>query len=113
MDEKDQKLEKLVINYTGYSTRLSKKFLERKPYVPVDKTKVVSFIPGTIFEIYVRVGDVVAEGDSLLVLEAMKMKNTMKSPVAATVKSIEVSVGDRVPKGLLLVELERHNVEEE
>ena len=105
MDQKDQKLGKLIINYTEYSTRLSKKFLERKPYVPVDKTRVVSFIPGTIVEIFISEGDVLAEGDNLLVLEAMKMKNTMKSPVDATVKAIHVSVGDRVPKGLLLVEL--------
>ena len=45
-------LHTLVIEDVKYKTRLTKKFLNRKPYEPIDPKKVVSFIPGTIKKIY-------------------------------------------------------------
>jgi len=63
-------------------------------------------IPGLILEISVSVGQQVAENDSLLILEAMKMENTFLSPRAGTIKSIAVSKGDAVNKGQLLIEFE-------
>ena len=61
-------------------------------------------MPGLIVGISVKPGDDVGKGDSLLILEAMKMENVLKSPGEATVKAIRVSKGDRVEKGQVLVE---------
>lgn len=61
-------------------------------------------MPGLIVGINVQPGDGVSKGDSLLILEAMKMENVLKSPGEATVKAIRVGKGDRVEKGQVLVE---------
>ncbi len=74
-------------------------------YQPVDPRKIICFIPGTIVEIQVKEGDHVIEGSEILILEAMKMKNRIKSPVSGTVKSVNVSKGEKVMKGKLLIEI--------
>ena len=61
-------------------------------------------MPGLIVGISVQPGDVVSKGDSLLILEAMKMENNLKAPGDATIKTIRVGKGDRVEKGQVLVE---------
>jgi len=104
MEKKKTGLEKLNINYSEYTTRLSNKFRNRKVYAPHDKTRLLSFIPGTIIEILVQEGDKVKKGDEVLVLEAMKMKNRLKSPVTGVVKNIGVKEDEKVPKGKLLIE---------
>ncbi|MDT8401828.1 MAG: acetyl-CoA carboxylase biotin carboxyl carrier protein subunit [Bacteroidales bacterium] len=104
MEKKDKKLEKLNINYSEYTTRLSNKFKNRKVYEPADKSRLLSFIPGTIIEIMVREGDRVKKGDEVLVLEAMKMKNRIKSPLNGQVKHIDVKLNEVVPKGKLMIE---------
>ncbi|MGE4529210.1 MAG: biotin/lipoyl-containing protein [Rhodospirillaceae bacterium] len=61
-------------------------------------------MPSSIDTIKVAVGQEVKKGEVLCILEAMKMKNPMPSPVDGTVKSIAVSVGDRLkPGGLIMV----------
>lgn len=61
-------------------------------------------MPGLIVGFSVEPGDVVHKGDSLLILEAMKMENVLKASGTATVKTIRVGKGDRVEKGQVLVE---------
>jgi biotin carboxyl carrier protein len=53
-------------------------------------------IPGRIVRIWAETGQEVAVGDRLLSVEAMKMENEVRSPVAGTVRVINVVVGDRV-----------------
>jgi biotin carboxyl carrier protein len=53
-------------------------------------------IPGRIVRVWVEVGQQVASGDRLVSVEAMKMENEVRSPVAGTVQSIRVAVDDRV-----------------
>jgi biotin carboxyl carrier protein len=96
----------LNINTSLYKTRISEKFANRKKYQPVDQRKILSFIPGTVLETLVKEGQKVKKGDVLMILEAMKMKNRLKSPVDGKVKKIHTSTGERVPKGTLLIELE-------
>ncbi len=96
----------LILDDTGYQTTFTPKYLKRKKYTPVDPKKLTSFIPGLIRNIYVRPGQTVKIGDVLLVLEAMKMKNTIKSNLDGKVKSIHVSPGEKVLKGQLLLEFE-------
>jgi propionyl-CoA carboxylase alpha chain len=66
----------------------------------------VAPLPGTIIEVAVSAGDVVAEGDVLVVLEAMKMEHHITAPGEATVTAVDVGVGDRVDVGQILVHLE-------
>lgn len=96
----------LNINTSLYKTRLSSKFIARKPYKPADPRLVLSFIPGTVLEIMVKDGDSVSKGNDLMILDAMKMQNRLKSPVDGKIKRIVASKGDRVAKGTLLIELE-------
>ena len=103
--EKKEILNTLNVNSTLYTTRLSKKFLRRKPFRPVDPGLVASFIPGTIIDILVIEGQYVSKGTDLLILDAMKMQNSLKSPVEGFIRKIHVVKGDRVPKGVLLVEI--------
>jgi biotin carboxyl carrier protein len=93
----------LIIEDVKYKTRLTQKFLNRKPYEPVDPKKVLSFIPGTIKKIYTAKGKRVKAGDKLLDLEAMKMVNTMFSEGNGTIAEVLVKEGDLVPKNQLLI----------
>jgi biotin carboxyl carrier protein len=67
---------------------------------------IVSSMPGTVIDIKVKVGDEVKHGQEVCVIEAMKMQIPMKSNQNGVVKEIKVAVGQSVPKGTVLVELE-------
>jgi len=93
----------LLIEDVKYKTRLTKKFLNRKPYEPVDPKKVLSFIPGTIKKIYTSKGKKVKEGDKLIDLEAMKMINTIFADENRTIAEVYIKEGDMVPKNQVLI----------
>lgn len=63
-------------------------------------------MPGLILDVPVKAGDVVKEGDYLLVLEAMKMENALTAPRDGVVKAVAIAKGDSVDKGQLLIEME-------
>lgn len=67
--------------------------------------KVESPMPGTILDVKTSVGSSVNEGDTLIVLEAMKMENEIVAPSSGTVASVAVSKGDSVEAGQVLVTL--------
>ena len=67
--------------------------------------KVESPMPGTILDVKTSVGASVNEGDTLIVLEAMKMENEIVAPSSGTVASVAVSKGDSVEAGQVLVTL--------
>lgn len=100
-----REFEKINIDNTEYLTRLNRKFAGRQSYKPADQGLIFSFIPGTVVEILVKEGDSVSEGDEVIILEAMKMKNRLKSHTGGTVKSVKVKTGDRVTKGAVLMEI--------
>jgi len=60
-------------------------------------------LPGTITAINVKVGDTVAVGDVVVVLEAMKMQNNIEAESAGTVTAINVNPGDSVMEGSVLI----------
>jgi biotin carboxyl carrier protein len=70
------------------------------------KGAVAAQIAGRVTAIRVKVGDTVAKGDVLLLLEAMKMENEIKSPSDGIVKDIPVAEGARVSEGQTLVVVE-------
>jgi len=61
---------------------------------------------GKIWKINVEVGQVVAEDDEIIILEAMKMENPIFSPIDGTIKEIKVKVGDQVQEGTVLAVIE-------
>ena len=63
-------------------------------------------LPGVVVSIAVKEGDKVAAGQTLLVIEAMKMEHAIKAPRAGVVKALKHRVGDRVREGAALAELE-------
>jgi biotin carboxyl carrier protein len=62
-------------------------------------------LPGTILEVKVRQGDTVKIGDTLLIMEAMKMENNIKADRHGKVEAIKVNVGDSVLEGEVLLEI--------
>jgi biotin carboxyl carrier protein len=62
-------------------------------------------MPGLIFKIRVAVGDPIADGDELLVLDAMKMESPVYANTAGTVAAILVKEGDAVSEGQVLIQL--------
>ena len=59
-------------------------------------------MPGLILNIMAKAGDEVKKGDSILILEAMKMENVIKSPIDGVITEIDVAVGDSVDKNKIL-----------
>jgi biotin carboxyl carrier protein len=101
----DDNLNTIVIDDSVYETGLTKKYANRKIYQPVDHKKVIAFIPGLIQKVHVKVGDKVKRGDKLLVLEAMKMQNSVVAPLDGKIVIVP-NEGTLVKKNELLVELE-------
>ena len=89
-DELDQVLEKM--GFDVISTKLIK--------------EIKAPMPGMILEITVEEGQKVNEGDKILILEAMKMENSIVTQANSTIKKIHVSAGQAVDKGQVLVELD-------
>lgn len=98
-------IKSLVIDDSIYETSLTKKFVNRKSYKPVDPKRIEAFIPGLIQKVFVKMDDKVKRGDKLLILEAMKMQNNVTSPIDGIVKVIPKE-GTIVKKNELLIVLE-------
>ncbi len=64
-------------------------------------------LPGLILEVMVREGDTVKAGQSLLVMEAMKMENQIQAPFDGTVKKVFVQKGANISEGDKLIEISR------
>ena len=60
----------------------------------------------TVVKLAVSVGDKVVEGEQVLVLEAMKMEQSISSPRDGVIKAVKVAVGETVPSGTVLIEFE-------
>jgi acetyl-CoA/propionyl-CoA carboxylase biotin carboxyl carrier protein len=60
----------------------------------------------TVVKLAVAAGDKVVEGEQLLVLEAMKMEQSISSPRDGVIKTVKVAVGETVPSGTVLIEFE-------
>lgn len=72
-----------------------------------NETHIAATMPGTVLKVVAEVGLKVKRGDHLLVTEAMKMETTVQAPFDGVVKAINVSAGEGISSGDLLIELER------
>ncbi len=95
----------LVIEGTKYRTLLTSKFENRKNWEAIDPNKVLAYLPGTILNVFVKVGQKVRKGEPVVILEAMKMRNKVNMPFAGVVRSVNVNVGDTIPKGFVIIEI--------
>ncbi len=94
----------LIIHGEKYRTTFTKKFQSRKKWEKPDVKKVMSYIPGTVTKVFVEKGKTVKKGDKMLILEAMKMRNTINYPMSGEIKKVNVKTGDIVPKNYILIE---------
>ena len=97
--------DRLILEDGVYETRLTAKYAARRPYEKNDPRMIKAVIPGVVAEVSVLAGNQVRQGDTLLVLEAMKMLNRVLSPLDGRVKTIHAAAGDKVTKGQVLMEL--------
>ena len=69
-------------------------------------TEILAPMPGTIFQVHMKPGDAVIEGQEILVLEAMKMENPIVATTSGKIKEIRVNVEDKVATKQVLVVIE-------
>jgi biotin carboxyl carrier protein len=71
-----------------------------------DESGLFTQMPGKVVKIFCKVGDKVEKGQTLLILEAMKMENEIKSGSTGHVKAIHVKAGDALENGVLMIEVD-------
>lgn len=110
----DGKIHNVIINSnsTFYSVYVNGKVfkIEKKSAVQIlgkksekkRKRDIKTSMPGRIVKVFLKEGDDVAEGQAVLILEAMKMQNEIKSPQPGKITKIEPKAGEYVESGSLL-----------
>jgi len=91
-------------NMKGGGTTFKKKEIQATE--TNDSGSLKAPIPGMIVELKIKIGDTVKAGDTVVVLEAMKMFNNLVAPCSGEVKEIKFKVGDSVAKGDVLCHIE-------
>jgi biotin carboxyl carrier protein len=105
----DKKEVSLKLDNNIYKVAVKNKFdqlLEKLGMTDLASSKlndVKAPMPGLILSIEVNIGDELKKGDKIMILEAMKMENMLKSPGEGVVKEINVKEGDSVEKNAVLV----------
>jgi len=101
----EKELKNLIIQGAIYKTTFTKKFEERVKWEAPNDNFLYSFIPGTIIDIFVKPKDKVKEGETLLLLEAMKMHNKVRMPFDGEIVEIHVKKNDIIPRKHLMIEI--------
>lgn len=103
---------KLKINGSVYEVQLKDKFDELLLSMGIDTTSakkekdLKAPMPGLVIDVMVKPGDEITENQPLLILEAMKMENVLKSTIDGTVKSVKIEKTNTVEKNQILIEFE-------
>ncbi|WP_459211692.1 acyl-CoA carboxylase biotin carboxyl carrier protein subunit [Aquimarina rhabdastrellae] len=107
-----QKKYAVTVNGTTYDVAIADDLdiLIKTLGLSLGSTKVVNSIkapmPGLILSVNAQIGQEIKEGDSLIIIEAMKMENNLTSPRDGVIKDITIKAGDTVEKNALLIEFE-------
>ena len=107
-----QKIFIIRINNNNYSVQIKDKYDELLQSLGMGmlnnqkKSDIKAPMPGRVLDIMLNIGDSVVKGESVLVLEAMKMENVIKSPTDGVVKRITVEKNQAVEKNEVLIEFE-------
>jgi len=108
--DKDEKLASIKVNGSVYRVQVTSQLdllLKQLGMDNLASKKIAQLkapMPGLVLNILVKEGDEVKKGDSLVVLEAMKMENIIKSPADVVIKKVEVSQGDKIEKNMVLIQ---------
>jgi biotin carboxyl carrier protein len=95
------------VDVTDSTTYLLEKFIRQSGKAAGSGAGIVKApMPGLIIKIFVEEGMTVVPGDKLLIVEAMKMENVLKSTIAGKVVSLKVQEGSTVDKDSVLIEIE-------
>ena len=107
--ESGKKIE-VIVGTTGYAVTITDpKRLRSAMRASVhgsDAARIVASMPGKVVRVLVEVGAKVEAGDGIIVVEAMKMQNEMKSPKAGTVVALNIQAGATVNGGDMLAVIE-------
>lgn len=85
--------------------------MQRRGGQAIGSGEVKAPMPGLIVDVTTERGATIAKGDTLVILESMKMQNELKSPIEGVVRAIHVEAGQAVDKNDLLVEIKAPQVE--
>ncbi len=111
--EKNQNRYTVMINGVWYSFSVETPIsLKRRRYLETQgntsaRVSIEAPMPGKIIDIMVEVGSEVKEGESIIILEAMKMQNEIASHVTGTVQSVSVKKNETVMKDDVMIEILR------
>lgn len=100
-----KKHEIIIVHSARYRTEYTKKYRNRVVWEEPNQNHIYSFIPGTIIDVHVKTGEKVKEGQSLLILEAMKMHNNVQMPFDGKIVKVHVKPGEKIPKKHLMIEV--------
>ena len=95
----------LIIQGAVYKTTYSRKFEQRVKWEAPNNNLLYSFIPGKIIDIFVKPRQKVKEGETILLLEAMKMQNQVRMPFDGEIVHIHIKRDETIPKNYLMVEI--------
>ena len=73
---------------------------------PSSKSTITAPIPGVVFALKMKVGDVIKEDDQVMILEAMKMENSIAAEKGGKITAVHVKVGQQVLQGEVMIEFE-------
>ena len=110
--DKENKTCVIQVNNNEYAVSLEDRFdaiLHELGMDNINNQKVNELkapMPGLVLSIMVQPGDTVVKGDGLMVLEAMKMENIIRTPADGIVRSLEVEKSDAVEKNQVLIKFE-------
>ena len=97
--------DKVEVRSGGQSWQLARRAPLRAAATGGGDGRVIAPMPGRVLAVDVTAGQVVAAGDRLLVLEAMKMEHRITARAAGTVAAVHIATGDQIADGMLLVEI--------
>lgn len=100
----------IFVNGEYYSATLLKIdryfYYREKPLRSIKSGQVKSFIPGSIKKVFFKLKDPVQEGEVVLIHQAMKMENEIRSPKSGVIRTMGVQEGDNILANHLLFEVE-------
>jgi biotin carboxyl carrier protein len=108
--DKDEKKVVVIVNGKKHAVQLKDRFDDLLKSLGMEGTSSAKFkdikapMPGMVLNVLVKAGDQIEKDTPLVILEAMKMENVIKSPVAGTIKKVGATQGTAVEKNALLVE---------
>ena len=105
MSEKVNNTEYLIVQGAQYETTYTKKYRNRKTWKMPNLNFINSFIPGTVVDVLVKPGQKVKQGETLMILDAMKMYNNVLMPFDGEVVKINVEPKDKVAKNQAMIEI--------